>query len=200
MRMDKKSTYSSTQDHLCPPMNRLKQTNPAKVNREFSLTSMEFWFTYSIIMYIFERPRFSQLKYVKWNFIPSKRRESVVAFVVWFFTSNCMLTKHFIQIQLSNWSGFINRLLIKLLETLNDYLLSFPIDESSNIRHELLDLTTKLMSGIASPKVQCQSKALMSSLFASKNDFFDWKVRFIFHVRLLNSIRGLDFLSSWWKG
>ena len=71
---------------------------------------------------------------------------------------------------------FLRRLLIKLLETLNEHVLCFPIEEESSIHQALLDLTTKLMVGTGSQKLQCQAKTLMASLFSSKNDFFDWKV------------------------
>ena len=70
-------------------------------------------------------------------------------------------------------------LLIELLETLNDHLLCFPIDEDSKIRKQLLDFTTNLMTRSGSTKIQSQARTLMASLFASKNDFFDWKVQIL---------------------
>ena len=81
---------------------------------------------------------------------------------------------------------FYYRLLIRLLETLNDHLVCFPIDEDSKVRQELLDFTTKLMIGAGSSKMQCQAKSLMASLFASKNDFFDWKVLVLFSIQLFS--------------
>ena len=88
---------------------------------------------------------------------------------------------------------FIFRLLIELLETLNDHLSCFPIDEGSKIREDLLDFTTKFMTGAGSPKIQSQARTVMVSLFASKNDFFDWKVKslhfsfaFTFHLVTLS--------------
>ena len=51
------------------------------------------------------------------------------------------------------------------------------------------------MTGAGSPKIQSQARTVMVSLFASKNDFFDWKVKslhfsFAFTFHLVN-------LSSW---
>ena len=71
----------------------------------------------------------------------------------------------------------ILRLLVKLLETLNEHLMCFDIQEDNNIRRELLDFTTDVIVQNGSSKLQNQAKTLMASLFNSKNDFFDKKVR-----------------------
>eukprot|EP00795_Rhopilema_esculentum_P010771 gene10771-19563_t len=66
-------------------------------------------------------------------------------------------------------------LLTKLLETLHDHLVCFPIDEEAPVHQELLDFATKLVTALGPARLQNQAKSLMASLFSSRNDFFDKK-------------------------
>lgn len=55
----------------------------------------------------------------------------------------------------------------------------FDIQEDNDVRRELLDFTTDVIVQNGSSKMQNQAKTLMASLFSSKNDFFDKKVRYV---------------------
>ena len=84
------------------------------------------------------------------------------------------------------------RLLTKLLETLHDHLVCFPIDEEAPAHQELLDFATKLVTALGPAKLQNQAKSLMASLFSSRNEFFDKKVQavriFVVIYSLLNDL------------